>query len=156
MRRIKGNIESFAIESEITKSTPYLMGHLCLWIGGIQVGAYEDEVMLLCVKASLDQIVKGMDQQQNLDFVKMKTEDLFALIYSGDIDNGQYLLHVAESFDDFSFFTFAANDEIHFVWKLRDDPFFSYPNYPKGVIHKTVKISEFTSVVQDKELWQPE
>lgn len=85
----------------------------------------------------------------------MKKEDLFTLMYNGEFDNSLYLLHLAESFDDFSLFTFTEGDEIHFVWKLHDDPLFSYPNYPKDVIYKKVKISEFVEVVQDTELWQP-
>ncbi len=155
MKRIKGEINSFAIECDVTKVSPHLMGHLCLWIGGIKVGAYEDEVMLSNVKAALDRIIAGLDGRQNLDFSKMSKESLFSLIYDGDFDNSRYLLQLGESFDDFSLFAFTASDEINFIWKLHDDPFFSYPNYPKDILHKKVKISELVSIVEDKELWQP-
>ncbi len=155
MKRIKGEINTFAIECDVTKTNPYLMGHLCLWIGGIKLGAYEDEVMLSSVKAALDRIIVGLDQRQNLNFTKIDKDDLFALVYDEDFNNSQYLLHFGESFDDFSLFSFTTSDEIHFIWKLHDNPFFSYPHYPKEILHKKVKIEEFVKTVQDKELWQP-
>ena len=154
MRQVIGKIESFAVEREITQTTPYFIGHLCLWIGGISLGAYEDEVMLSSVKAVLDSTIAILDKRQNADFLKLEKNDLFNLMYNGEFDNSLYLLHLAESFDDFSLFTFTVDDEIHFVWKLHDNPFFTYPNYPKEIIHKKVKISEFKDVIEDKELWR--
>lgn len=155
MKRIVGNKENFAIESEITTTKPYLMGKLCLWIGGIQVGTFDDEVMLLTIKASLTNLLEELDEIKKHEFVGMKDEDVFNLIYDDEFDNGPYLLHLGESFDDFSFFAFATEDEIHFFWQLHDKPYFSYPNYPEGIIHKKVKINEVAEVVQNDVLWNP-
>ncbi len=155
MMRTIGSKEIFAIEMEITTVKPYLMGKLCLWIGGVRVGTFDDEVMLLTIKSSLDSFLNEFDEIKNPEFTRMTDEDLFSLMYSDDFDNSPYLLHLGESFDDFSFFAFTAEDEVHFVWKLQDKPYFSYPNYPEGVIHKKVKIKEIAEVIQNVDLWKP-
>src|SRR5689334_1605285 len=143
MKRIKGNKESFAIEWEVTIEIPYLMGHVCLWIDGIPVGAFEDESLLLCVKALIKEYVISLSQREreNFEFTQMSKEDVFVQIYDENLDNDyeKYWFHLGEPFDDFYLLAFTAGDEIHFVWKLRDEPFYNYPNYLKGVIHKKVK-----------------
>ena len=59
-----------------------------------------------------------------------------------------YHLILGDTFDDFSMTVFATNNQYVFIWKLNDDPFFNYQDYPKEVLHGTVQKESFEKVVK--------
>lgn len=151
--RVFGNKDIFAIERKINKREPYLMGNMCLWIGGLQVGSFEDEVMLSCIQQSLSCFSSRFEEMEEHDFRGKPSEEIFFMVFESDMDNGQFLIHIAESFDDFELFTYKEDNEIHFVWKLVDAPFFKYPNYPEGIMHKKVDVNFLLDVINSDGIW---
>lgn len=149
---IKGDVSVFAIEYEVTKTTPYLMGYFCFWIGGVRVGTLDDEIMLSCMEQSLISYIKRLPTLENSSFLGLEKEKIFKRVFTREDDN-RHLLGMGESFDDFSFCSFKEENQIHFLWKLTDKPFFQYPDYPKGIMHKKVNVDYFINIVTGLDIW---
>lgn len=147
MSNLIGNKSNFAIEYNILRYKPYLMGNFAIWLGNTYIGYFEEEVMLSSIQHSLQQLHNRLSELDNNSFEGKDITEIHNLIYSGRIDNGKYLLSLGESFDDFSLFVFKRKDSVNFVWKLHKDTFFDYPDYDTNINHKAVKIADFVSVV---------
>ena len=143
-----GDRNEFAIEYQVNKNNGHLFGHICIWIGNIKIGYYEDEVLLLVTKGALDRLLENIGEMDRRDLAGKKKEDLFKQIYSMEDANGIYLISPGESFDDFSFFAFSHEDTLYFCWKLNEVPFFDYDDYPQDIQLKAVPISVFKNVLQ--------
>ena len=143
-----GSKNEFAIEYSVSRREPYLMGHFCFWIAGMAVGYFQEETMLSSIQNALSALKNRINETQNPEFTEKSAQEVYSLVYSGEIDNGKYLLNLGESFDDFSFFMFKEDDSVNLVWKLHEQPFFDYPDYTMGVNCKKIPISLFFSIVE--------
>lgn len=143
-----GDRNEFAIEYQVNKNNGDLFGNICLWIGNIKIGYYEEEVLLLVAKSALERLLENIGEINRSNLAGKNKEDLFKQIYSIEDANGIYLISPGESFDDFSFFAFSHEDTLYFCWKLHEDPFFDYDDYPKDIQLKTVPISVYKNVLQ--------
>lgn len=146
MSCILGRKSNFAIEYEITNKTYYLMGSACLWIGGYKVGTYQ-EVMLMCTTAQLQQIIETIELRKSPEFLKLSDNEIFDYIFGdSEVDNGLYLVSLDESYDHFIMIAYLVDNMIHFIWRIEDQWKSDFPNYPNGLIHKTVSKEEFLEV----------
>ncbi|MGD9368243.1 MAG: hypothetical protein PVH87_21260 [Desulfobacteraceae bacterium] len=148
MKKLIGKKSEFAIEYAIKTRVPYLMGNLRLWLGGMYVGYFNEDIMLSSAQHILMHLRGRINELNNEVFTTKKVEEIYNLVYSGKIDNGKYLLNLGDSFDDFSFFVFLRGNQINFVWKLHKEPFFDYPNYKNNINHKEIDISVFSEIVK--------
>ena len=142
-----GDRKEFAIEYQINKHDSHLLGNLCLWIGNVRIGYYDEETLLLVTKSALEGIDEKLEKIKRKDLSEKNKEDLFEQMYSSETENGIYLVTPGESFDDFSIFTFSYEDTLYFCWKLNENPFFDYEDYPKDIQLKTVPIAVFKKIL---------
>lgn len=148
MRTLIGDKGGFGIEYEIQSSDSHVMGNMRLWLGGKYVGAFDDVNILSVALFQLE----GVDSKRidGCEFVDEAAGKVYEIIESGDIpDNRRYLLMPGEAFDDFSIYWYACNGNLYFVWKLIDNPFFEYPDYPRGIQSAQVSIDEFLRIVAE-------
>jgi len=66
-----------------------------------------------------------------------------------DCPSGRYYFTPGEAFDDFSIILYACNGNFNFIWKLHEDPFFEYPDYPEGIQSAQVCINEYQTIVAE-------
>src|SRR5688572_22108994 len=100
-----GDTDSFAIEIDVSSSSPYLMGHARLWVGSNFLGRYEEEIMIQPFVAVLKRIARReVVEDGRLSWVSP--------IAAHALIDGDYLLHdhclpgFGESFDDFEVYIY--------------------------------------------------
>jgi hypothetical protein len=125
---IIGDKSVMAIEYTVLQKKPYIMGNLVLWINDIYIGAFEDEQMLINIAHSLERLPVTIPN--NNEFYKMSRDEIYHLLNK---ENEGYLVSLGEGFDDFLIYSYATGDDLNFIWKLLDEPFFNYPDYPNGL-----------------------
>ena len=135
-----GNKKKFAIECSINQAKPHLLGQVRLWICGIYLGYFDEEVMLNNFLHSINNLNERLNNLNDITLKNKSISNLFDEIYNTHNDNGKYLFIPIESFDDFEIFILTQESEIHFFWQLIEEPFFKYDNYPSGKQHSTVDI----------------
>jgi hypothetical protein len=148
-----GSKEFFAIDYHINDHKS-MMGNVRIWIHNIYVGYFDEEVPLLTVQYSLDNLSKRLDQltDPNLKQAKNEGKDLFKVILSLS-ENGKFMVTLGESFDDFSVFVFKDGSFLQFLWKFCENPFFKYPNYPEGQHTAIIDATYFKTVVEQAQIF---
>jgi len=133
------------------------MGYVLLWLGGIYIGAWEDEVFFSYLQSGLQCIIEIKGRLMNFPF----RDDLPEVIIQkmSDLSTRDPALydHVGsfgESFHDFFIICFLTDSKINLVWKLREKPFFTYPGYPRAAQMVSLDYDYFESIVRrfDEEL----
>jgi hypothetical protein len=143
-----GQKNIFGIEYEIGQN--FKLGYVRIWLNDIYIGAWE-EVFLSYLKGTFLNLISDKNKFTNFPQQLITPEDIVNQItefpvYSID---KHILRGLGESFDDFYVVCFIREEKIHFVWKLVDKPFFSYPNYPKTAQMSVVDIRYFEKVVNE-------
>ena len=150
MRNLIGDKNSFGLEYEIQSvyynesGGPYIMGHARLWFEGKYIGAFEDVDMLGVLLCQL----KWRDNLEECQFSNMVADEIYELMVSEDVPD-VCPLAPGPPFDDFVTFWYICNGKFHFIWKLVDEPFFQYPDYPKDVQTAEVSVEEYRRVVAE-------
>lgn len=81
MKRTIGNIDRFAIQFEVTKEIDqFVYGHICYWIGGIQIGDFDSVTILSDVLLFLPTLIKFNGQREHKEFFCMEKEDVYYLL----------------------------------------------------------------------------
>lgn len=73
-------------------------------------------------------------------------------VYISYLESDNYNLLIrsfGEAFDDFIVITYIENEMIYFIWKLVNQPYFSYPEYLNKVFIESVSLSFFLDVLQE-------
>ena len=140
-----GDKRTFAIEVRVTRSIASPWGNLRIWLDSKYIGAYEDECPMLVTLATLKRIP---DLKASGEAFGCSPDVVFNDLHSDRIEGGdRYRLGLGESFDDFSVIGFCDDRNATFVWAIREDPFFTYPDYPVGVHSATVPLDFFKNAV---------
>jgi hypothetical protein len=148
MRKVIGNKKLFAIEYEIQPGVSHVMGNVRLWLEGVYIGAIEDVNILSAILCQLE--VPRPEIHENCGFVDKDADDVYELVYVNDVlENARHSFTPGEAFDDFSIVVFSCDGYFYFVWKLEDNAYFSYPDYPEGVQSGRVSISEYYETVSE-------
>lgn len=146
-----GNKNNFAIEFRIRteRYSNDLFGWLRFWLGGKYVGAYDNLCILSVTLHALEQFIKKDIETE--DFNGLSKQDIYQFIKFEDIPGlGKYWFTPGgDSFDDFSIIVYSHHEMYNFIWKLYEDPFFEYKDYPKGFQFAKVSIDDFKEVVKD-------
>jgi hypothetical protein len=138
-----GNKQEFAVELEIERLNPKPLGKLRLWLGGVFIGSFEDSHFL---NVSLHQIKSVLNRSlSNMHYINLGPEEAFSEIKK--LGLGEYFLNIGESFDDFSVVIYEHDGSYHFVWRLHDEPFFEYPEYPTDIQSYAVSREVLTRVI---------
>lgn len=145
---IIGNSDRFAIEFKVDPERPTnnLFGWLKLWFGGNYVGAYENICMPSITLHALEEFTKINLETSN--FEKLSIDAIYCSIKSGELDE-YWFAPGGDSFDDFSIVVYSHNGFYKFIWKIIENPFFEYNNYPDGFLSAEVNIEEFKRVIKD-------
>lgn len=137
-----GNKADFAIEYIVNSDFPYLMGHMCIWLGGQPVGYMPEEIMLLPAVNALEGIVRKSRDLPS----KLQAAGKAEYMKQFKRNECDYIAHISESFDDFSIWIYLS-DPIVFVWQLRSTPYHCYNNIPLGINVNMVSAATVTEVV---------
>lgn len=148
MSTIVGHKSEFAIEYRLNKISPYIMGNVCIWLDGKCIGYLLEEVVLSIFQTAINQLENKLNQLENPKFNNISFLEIFEMISSGKIENGKHFLSLGESFDDFIIYVYRIDDKLNFIWKLCDEPFYSYPNYNKEINYKSISIEGFLECVE--------
>lgn len=148
VKRLIGCVDSFAIEYAIESNSPKKMGKIRIWLKGNYLGAYDD-VNILSV--TLHQLEKLSPECLEEIVAKGKSEEeIYSYIKSGTCaDNGKFMLSLGESFDDFSIVVYLSGEKIKFLWELHEDPFYTYPNYPRGLLSADIPVETLREVISE-------
>lgn len=150
MRTVIGDKRCFAIEYEILPSVSHVMGNMRLWLQGIFIGAIEDVNILSAILRQLKSL--SPEWRENSAFFDKAADYIYDFVWSEDIqDNINYCFTPGEAFDDFSIVVFSYNGYFYFIWRLNDNPYFTYPDYPKDIQSARVSISDYRKIVIDFE-----
>jgi len=146
MRAMIGDKRCFAIEYELQPSVSHVMGSMRLWLQGIFIGAIEDVNILSAILFQLKTL--SSEWRENCAFIGKAADFIYDLVYSEDApDNINYCFTPGEAFDDFSIVVFSHNGYFYFIWRLNDNPYFKYLDYPKDTQSAKVLISDYRKIV---------
>lgn len=148
MISVIGDKSSFAIEFKVRNEcySHHLFGSIRIWLNGWYIGAYDDACILTAVSHALASFLKlNLDTDE---FDGMAVEDIYHYIKFQDRPGlGKYWFSMgSDSFDDFSVVVFCTKNKYHFIWKLNENSFFDYKDYPAGFLFACVSIEEFKQV----------
>lgn len=151
MENLFGRKDIFAIEY---RRESQKRGFFRLWINGKYLGSIEDAAYFSYVQGGLQNILINTSKLQDFPFAQESADGAMKKFIESknEIRNfkmDRYIVHLGESFDDFFIFSFVVGDQIHFVWKLVEEPFFNYPNYPVGAQNEIIKIQYFEAIVNE-------
>lgn len=146
MSLLIGDKSTFAIETSFEHLGERPFGNVLIWLGDRYVGAYEDPVPLLTFLASLKRIP---DLSVEAGSVFLRSGDAFfdGVMEGTMADGDKYRLSLGESFDDFSVLGYRDRSAIRIIWRLHEQPYFQYPNYPRGLQSASVAADVFAGVV---------
>ncbi len=148
-----GDKSQFAIEYRINKVNPYIMGNICLWIDGLYIGYFFEEVMLQTSLGSLLELI-GVDRQENLKKIpipnQMEDDELFYYFRDNDGDIKDHtMFSLDESTDDFLIDVYEVQGAMKFIWRLHRSPSGKYNNYPEGVLSASIDFVELKNIVDE-------
>lgn len=150
MRVIIGDRKCFAVEYEIQPSVSHVMGNIRLWLQGVFIGSIEDINILSSILCQLKSL--SPQWRENSTFFDKTADYIYDLVWSEDgQDNINYCFTPGEAFDDFSIVVFSHNGYFYFIWRLNDNPYFTYPDYPKDTQSARVSISNYRKIIRDLE-----
>lgn len=148
MSNLIGKKSSFGFEYNIRSRHHHIMGNMRLWIEGKYIGAFDDLNILSAIFLQFEGLeLKNIDGYK---FLGKKDEEIYyELVDDHSLDNWRYNFSPGESFDDFIILTYICDDRITFIWKLVDNPYFEYSDYPKDIQSAQVSVDEFQKVVME-------
>jgi hypothetical protein len=118
----------------------FILANYQIWIDGQRLGYFDDESV---IGTLLDEFryLNGLSSKKYHDSKIPK--NLKAYFYLGQI------FQPGESLDDFEIRVLKSANYMHFVWRLKKRPFFSYPEYNFLELHYgKVSLPIFESVVK--------
>jgi hypothetical protein len=121
----------------------FILANYQIWIEGQRLGYFNDESV---IGTLLDEFryLKGLSSKKYHDIKIPK--NLKAYFYVGQI------FQPGESLDDFEIRALKSTNSIHFIWRLKKQPFFSYAEYNFLELHYgKVSLLTFESVVKEFE-----
>lgn len=146
--KLIGNRDRFGVEYSIVSTNNYVMGHMKLWIDGRGVGAFEDVNILSVALNQLD--IDDFKCIDGCNFNKYSPSDIYDLISSGVVDDAyRYVLGPGEAFDDFLLYWYSCGNKLNFLWKIKENPFFKYPDCSREVQFASVCCGEFVAVISE-------
>ncbi|MEZ6142834.1 MAG: hypothetical protein R3B84_19905 [Zavarzinella sp.] len=139
-RILYGNRQNFGIEFSFAKSKNYI--HVQLWLGGQWVGDIQDSIMPEYMCASL------------LELACPKRYPRYAYDSKEDIPSYEDLLDncgsFGESFDPFvlAYCSLTTREYVNFTWRLDEDYYYLFPDYPRQIFHRSVPLPTYNNVVR--------
>ena len=154
MNTVIGQKSEFAIEYKLNKTEPHIMGNVCIWLEGKYLGYLFEEIILGVFQNAFKQLTNRLNQLENSEFDDKSFVEIYKLIASGKLDTGKHIFAPGESFDDFIIYVYKKDDELNFIWKLCDEPFYNYPEYNNEINHKSIQTERFLECIErfNKEL----
>lgn len=150
--KVVGDKASFAIEYQVNKTKPYLLGHICIWLNNNFIGYPPEEVMLDCSLGSLIELI-SKDRQIRLLQANLPTlpdEKLFELLVNDDGDiKDNSMFNIDESTDDFIIHVYRSEDRLKFLWQLCSEPCRDIENYPSGLLSADIEIDHLERVINE-------
>lgn len=148
MCTLVGDKNGFGIEYKIQSRNSHVMGNMRLWLEGKYIGAFEDVNILTTVLIKLEAF--GPEFVDSDDFIGMSPMQVYEHVKAeGNCDSDRFYFTPGEAFDDFSIVVYSKDGYFNFIWKLHDDPYFQYPDYPKGIQSARISVEEFHKVVME-------
>jgi hypothetical protein len=145
--KLFGDKLNFAIELEV-ESPLDRFGIILIWFKGLAIGTRDDVAMLGVPLYSLKFIENSIDSS----FETMNKTDVYSFIKSeNNLEGGKFYKHFGDTFDDFSIVAYTSDDTVVFIWKLHESPFFSYNNYPAGILSAIVPLQDYLNVIYECE-----
>lgn len=151
MKTIIGNPSVFAVEYELDledlakhKNSYRRYGGLRLWLHGIYLGNIK-EFSFLGSAIHVFVFLKDRPGRASALFAdESKVPDFWDMV-----DADAWSLN--ESFDDFVTVYYCTENtlEVHFKWTLKENPFFLYDNYPKGIHHARIPYKTYDDVINE-------
>jgi len=126
------------------------MGFVRLWLGDIYLGA-DDEVYFSYLLGDLQFIINNRERLMDFPFRDDLPETIMQKMSDLGIQHrslSKHKISFGESFDDFLIVCFFTDGKVHFVWKLREKPFFTYPGYPQAAQMASLDYDYFESIVK--------
>lgn len=135
MGTVIGNKTNFGIELDITQYEPQLRGKSCLWIGGNQIGDFDDEnilapflnsIMRIAVKHQqlwLDEL-HGLNCKQIYDTISPFHDDPDRFYDLTEKEKDEYIKYdififqFGENFDQWILHPIVKNDTCKFIWSF--------------------------------------
>ena len=149
MSNLIGEKDKFAIEYDLTKSEPYIMGNMCVWVNNDYIGYFNEEIIISTAQYALNHLLQRLTQLENPLFNNQSQKEIYEILSSDEIDNGQYILTMGESFDDFIVYVIRKGNDMLFMWQLCDMPFYNYTNYDKNLKYKSISIDYFIKCIRE-------
>lgn len=148
MCNLIGEKNSFGFEYNIQSRNSHVMGNTRLWIDGKYIGAFDDVNILSAILYQFEGLeLKNTD---GCKFTNKTVYEIYESINSETVpDSYRYHFSPGPAFDDFLIVTYVCNGKIFFIWKLVDNPFFEYPDYPEDIQSAWVSVDEFRKVVAE-------
>ncbi len=149
-----GNKEHFAVEIE--KDPTYLFpgyAKVRIWAEGLYLGDFDDVAYLSALFASLEGDMERI-KVLPLSCQCMSPEEVFIerfdrqdeSDYKEELDS--YNMLCTDTFDDFLVLGYQTNDEkMIWVWRLCEDHYSNYPDYPPGILTARLNIASVVDVV---------
>lgn len=147
MSKLAGSKESFAIEIDISKREPDLMGKVYVWIANTRLGAPEEENLILPHLYSMRLLVQRIENLSNKDLDSLSTEEVFNRVYCGSDQDYKHHVALGEAFDDFYLIAYKTDQDIVLCAKLNEEPFYEYKDFPSSPLRKAVPFAEFTRTI---------
>lgn len=137
MTQVIGDKSIFAVEYYTLDQPPPNL-HYRYWIGGFHVGAIEDVSYYTYLFWGLLHILSR--DLENSTFAAQSKEETFEMVFGENPIDGHslYFAGYGESLDEFLYLCYSYDTDYHFIWELIDDPWFDHPEYPKGIIQRSV------------------
>jgi hypothetical protein len=163
MPRLIGEPSQFAIQYEIDRSQPietqrdWLLGWLCFWANGDQIGDYKLGGSLVVAAGLLSEITKWRGQRCDPALAQLSDEALFNAIHDAlYVDRGQTLEEAQRDSERYSKFLALPEFEVFNDWKafvLENELHARYvwKNVAAGasrVGHVILRLGEFDLVVE--------
>ncbi len=143
---IIGNKNEFAIEFEEVGEKN--LAKCRIWLGNIELGYYEDRIYLSYIESALTNILKK--DLNVIQFNNLTHFEIYNLIYEKlDSDLEKCKISFGESFDDFLICVYQTEDELTFLWKYVEDPYFKYANYDNDLHIVKVKLEYFKMIYRE-------
>ncbi len=155
--KIIGNKAKFAIECKVNRVSPYIMGHIRLWLNNSYIGFFEEEVMLMTSLCSLEYLLseEKVARLQKISIPgDMSSEKLMKFLEHDDgVIHDYTMFNVDESTDDFSIHVFKDKQNMKFLWRLHRSPRGKYRNYPKVTRSASVAFVDLLSTISEFKEW---
>ncbi len=125
-----GNKNNFSIEVvETSRNEPFVYGNICLWIKNQCIGYFNEVSYLETVVSSLKWVLENKnfvdyhhfgDTDEEVFYYLMNSED--ELVFKAEFD-------ICDTFDDWTIRIVLKNEELYFLWKYSEKPFYKYGEY---------------------------